>query len=43
MKMTTTLTHFIDNIIGLSVHGKVDFAKKKDNAIFGVSLSFGSG
>ena len=41
--MTTTMTHFIDNIMGFSVHGKVDFAKKRDNTAFGFSLSFGTG
>ncbi len=41
MKLCTTITHYIDNIIGLSVHGKVDFAKRANNTAFGFSISFG--
>jgi len=41
--MSTTMTHYIDGIIGFSIHGKVDFSKKKDNTTFGYSLSFGTG
>jgi hypothetical protein len=43
MKFSTTLTHYIDNVIGFSLHGKVDFAKKNNNSCFGFSLTFGTG
>ncbi len=42
LKMCTTMTHYIDNIIGLSIHGRIDFAKHRDNTVFGFSISFGA-
>jgi len=38
MKLTTVLKHNIYGTMELALHGKVDFSKKRDNSVFGISL-----
>lgn len=43
LKFTTALKHLANNFAQLTLYGKVDFSKKHNNSVFGVSVNFGFG